>query len=124
MPLRLAIPRLGVLGLAVLGLAAACWTGTATSASPRGTSPASACPAKLVGLVHDAATGAPLAGATVVVETVRGSVATELTDPRGRFETAAVSPPARLRIYHGEHAVEHPLAPCQPPLRIGVRRTP
>jgi hypothetical protein len=74
--------------------------------------------------VHDAATAAPLAGATIVVETPRGSVATELTDAAGRFETAAVPPPAQLRIYYGEHAVEHPLAACQPPLRIGVRLSP
>ncbi|HSK01411.1 MAG TPA: carboxypeptidase regulatory-like domain-containing protein [Kofleriaceae bacterium] len=82
------------------------------------------CPARLVGIVHDAAAGAPIAGATVVVETARGRVAAERTDARGRFETAAVRPPARLRIYHGEHAVEHPLASCQPPLRIGVRLAP
>ena len=43
---------------------------------------------------------------------------------RGRFETAAVLPPARLRIYHGEHAVGHQLEACQPPLRIGVRFAP
>jgi hypothetical protein len=129
MPLRLAIPRLAALGLATLGLAtlslaSACWTGAGASSSRHSTSPASPCPAKLVGLVHDATTGVPLAGATVVIETVRGSVATELTDQRGRFETAAVAPPAQLRIYYGEHAAWHPLAPCQPPLRIGVRLAP
>jgi hypothetical protein len=113
------------LRLAALWLASACWTGAAPAAAsaPRpGQAPA--CPDRLVGIVHDAATQAPIAGATVVVETVRGSVAAELTDARGRFETAAVAPPARLRIYHGERAVEAPLAPCQPPLRIAVRRAP
>jgi Carboxypeptidase regulatory-like domain len=105
------------------GTAPSTATGTVTSTPP---APAlsSSCPARLVGLVHDAATGAPLAGATVVVETPRGRVAALLTDARGRFETAAVSPPGRLRIYHGERAVEHRLAACQPPLRIGVRMAP
>jgi hypothetical protein len=107
--------------LAALWLASACWTGTEAAPAYRpGAAPA--CPARLVGIVHDAATQAPIAGATVVVETARGSVAAELTDALGRFETAAVAPPARLRIYHGEHAAWHPLAPCQPPLRIGVPR--
>ena len=113
--------------LALLWLAAACWTETAPGPAPvyrPSTEPAAACPARLVGIVHDAATQAPIAGATVVVETARGSVAAELTDGLGRFEAAAVSPPARLRIYHGEHAVEHPLAPCQQPLRIGIPPAP
>jgi hypothetical protein len=108
-------------GFVTSWLASACWTGAGAAPTARGPDPAAPCPTRLVGIVHDAATGAPLAGATVVVETARGSVATELTDAGGRFETAAVHPPARLRIYHGEHAVEHPLATCQPPLRIGVR---
>ena len=107
--------------LAALWLASACWTGAAPASRP---AQAPACPARLVGVVHDAATQAPIAGATVVVETARGSVAALLTDARGRFEAAAVSPPARLRIYHGEHAAWHPLASCQPPLRIGVRLAP
>jgi hypothetical protein len=110
--------------LPLLWLASACWTSTAPAAAPAARDPAAPCPARLVGLVHDAATGAPLAGATVVVETARGRVAAELTDARGRFETAAAPPPARLRIYHGEHATWHQLAACQPPLRIGVRLAP
>jgi hypothetical protein len=111
-----------------LWLAPACWTSaappSAPSAAPLARDPAAPCPARLVGLVHDAATGAPLAGATVVVETDRGRVAAELTDARGRFETAAVTPPARLRIYHGAHAAEHRLEACQPPLRLGVHLAP
>lgn len=118
-----------------LWLAPACWTSAAPSSAPSGPpsapssgpssrDPAAPCPARLIGLVHDAATGAPLAGATVVVETDRGRVAAELTDARGRFETAAVPPPARLRIYHGAHAAWHRLEACQPPLRLGVRLTP
>jgi hypothetical protein len=120
---RLAAIRLAARPLAALWLASmpACWT-TGSAHRPSGTAPP--CPARLVAIVHDAATLAPLAGATVVVETARGSVATQLTDALGRFETAAVTPPARVRIYHGQHAVEHPLAPCQPPLRIGVRLAP
>jgi hypothetical protein len=110
--------------LPLLWLASACWTSTAPAPAATAPGPSSPCPARLVGLVHDAATGAPLAGATVVVETARGRVAAELTDARGRFETAAVPPPARLRIYHGEHAAGHQLEACQPPLRIGVRRAP
>jgi len=108
--------------LAVLWLASACWTGPAGSheAGPA----QAACAARLVGIVQDADTQAPIAGATVVVETDRGSVATEVTDEHGRFEAPAAAPPARLRIYHGALAASHPLAPCQPPLRIGVRRAP
>jgi hypothetical protein len=121
-------PALAALSLA-LWLASSCWTGAAPAPAgparaPGSEDPASPCPERLVGIVHDADTSAPLAGATVVVETARGSVATELTDAAGRFETAAVSPPARLRIYYGEQAVEHPLVRCQPPLRIGVRLAP
>ncbi len=113
------------LRLALLSLAAACWTETAPAPVYR-PPPTSAppCPERLVGIVHDAATLAPIAGATVVVETARGSVATELTDGLGRFEAAAVAPPARVRIYHGDHAVEHPLEPCQQPLRIGIPDAP
>ncbi|HWO26726.1 MAG TPA: carboxypeptidase-like regulatory domain-containing protein [Kofleriaceae bacterium] len=124
------------LGLCLAAAPAACWTGGAPDAAApstgtgtgtsTGTGPAvsASCPARLTGIVHDAATGAPLAGATIVVETARGRVAAEVTDARGRFETAAVSPPARLRIYHGARAVEHRLAACQAPLRIGVRLAP
>jgi hypothetical protein len=109
---------------------AACWTGAAAPtaapapAAPAAPDPAAPCPTRLVGIVQDAATHAPLADATVVVETPAGSVAAELTDARGRFETAAVRPPARLRIYHGERPVELALAACQPPLRIDVPRAP
>ena len=111
-------------------LLSACWTGAAAppappaSPAPAAPDPAAPCPARLVAAVQDAATHAPLAGATVVVETPAGSVAAELTDAQGRFETAAVRPPARLRIYHGERAVELALAACQPPLRIDVPGAP
>jgi hypothetical protein len=112
--------------LALLSLAAACWTETAPDPvyRPPPAAPAPPCPERLVGIVHEAATLAPIAGATVVIETSRGSVATELTDGLGRFETAAVAPPARVRIYHGDQAVEHPLEPCQQPLRIGIPPAP
>ena len=108
--------------LAALALLSACWTQPAvpppTAARPP--DPTTPCPARLVGLVRNADTGAPLAGATVVVETPAGSVAAELTDASGRFEAPAVRPPARLRVYYGARAAEHKLAACQPPLRIGV----
>jgi hypothetical protein len=123
-------PRLAALWprLLALWLASACWTGAppppAAPPTASGADPTDPCPARLVAVVHDAATAAPLAGATVVVETARGSVATLLTDEHGRIDTAAVRPPARLRIYYGEAAVEHALARCQPPLRIGVRLAP
>lgn len=115
--------------LAALSLAAAClaacWTEStatpASAASAGALDPDASCPTRLTGIVRNADTQAPLAGATVVVETAAGSVAVELTDESGRFETAAVRPPARLRIYYGERAVEHKLAACQPPLRIGVQ---
>lgn len=112
--------------LALLSLAAACWTETAPGPAyrPPPAPAAPPCPERLVGIVHDAVTLAPIAGATIVVETARGRVAAELTDGLGRFETAAVAPPARVRIYHGDHAVEHLLEPCQPPLRIGVPPAP
>lgn len=110
------------LAAAALALAAACWTGAAPPPAAGALDPAAPCPERLVGVVHDAATGAPIAGATVVVETARGRVAAERTDAGGRFEAAAARPPARLRIYHGARAVEHPLAACQRPLRIGVPR--
>lgn len=113
--------------LLLAAAAAACWTDARPSPAGRPTSsgaPPPACPARLVAVIHDAATEAPLAGATVVVETARGRVAALVTDERGRIETAAASTPARLRVYHGEHAVEHLLVPCQPPLRLGVRLAP
>ena len=116
--------RPAALSLAAACLAA-CWTESAappaTAASAGALDPDASCPARLTGIVRNADTQAPLAGATVVVETTAGSVAVELTDESGRFETAAVRPPARLRIYYGERAVEHKLAACQPPLRIGVQ---
>lgn len=109
-----------------LALLPACWTG-ATAPSPppsTGTAPAAAapgpCPSRLVVAVHDRATRAPLAGATVVVSTDDGRVAVELTDERGRLETAAVRPPATLTVYYGEVTVEHALTTCQPPLRLAV----
>jgi hypothetical protein len=122
---RLAAPparRLAALSLAAAGLSA-CWTGSAAppaTAAAAAPDPAAPCPTRLVGIVRNADTQAPLAGATVVVETAAGSAAAELTDGSGRFEAPAVRPPARLRIYYGERAVEHKLAACQPPLRIGV----
>lgn len=109
---------------ALLLAAAACWTDARPAPAGRPSAPPPACPTRLVAVVHDAATEAPLAGATVVVETARGRVAALVTDERGRIETAAASTPARLRVYHGEHAVEHLLVPCQPPLRLGVRLAP
>jgi hypothetical protein len=113
--------------LALLALLSACWTGAAAppaAPAPAAPDPTAPCPTRLGAVVQDAATHAPLAGATVVIETPAGSVAAELTDAQGRFETVAVRPPARLRIYHGERAVELALAACQPPLRIDVPRAP
>jgi hypothetical protein len=103
-------------------LPAACWTGATSPPPPSHTAgaPAAACPARLVVEVHDRATRAPIAGATVVVSTDDGRVAVELTDERGRLETAAVRPPAKLTVYYGEITVEHALVTCQPPLRLGV----
>ena len=118
--------------LAALSLAAAClaacWTEStatpASAASAGALDPDASCPTRLTGIVRNADTQAPLAGATVVVETAAGSVAVELTDASGRFETPAVHPPARLRIYYADRAALHPLATCQPRLRIGVPLAP
>ena len=113
-----------------LALAPACWTGAAPAAAPTPVSSSLAgpaggtCPTRLVVVLHDVDTQQPLASATVVVETPLGSVATELTDAAGRFETAAVRPPAQLAIYHGAHTFVHALVTCQPPLRIAVRLSP
>lgn len=103
--------------------AAACWTSAAAplrAADPYAPDPRAPCPTRLVAMIYDRATQAPIAGATVVVSSDKGRLAIELTNALGRFETAAVRPPAKLTIYYGEIAVEHALATCQPPLRLGV----
>jgi hypothetical protein len=110
--------------LASLGLPAGCWTDSASS-SPRtpgasASDPQAPCPTRLVAILHDRATRAPLSGATVLIATDRGRVAYGLTDATGRFETAAVRPPAKLVIYSGETVAESPLIACQPPLRLAV----
>lgn len=108
------------LALALLSTCwSACWTGGSPAPAPSG-APAAGCPARLTGILRNADDDAPLHGATVVVETPAGSVATELTDERGRFETAAVRPPARLVIYYDMQTTTHALVACQPPLRLGI----
>jgi hypothetical protein len=110
---------LSLLPGAALSLLAACWT-SAGPPAPRAPDPHTSCPGRLVVVVIDRATQAPLAGATIVISTDAGRVAVEITDEHGRFETAAVRPPATLTIYYGELNVEHALVTCQPPLRLAV----
>jgi hypothetical protein len=125
---RRPVARLRPAAALCVSIFSACWTGAASPSplppSHTGGAPSAAapgpCPTRLVVEVHDRATKAPLAGATVVVSTDDGRVAVELTDEHGRLETAAVRPPAKLTVYYGELTVEHALATCQPPLRLGV----
>lgn len=113
---------LALAALAALAAGTACWTSGAgpAAAAAGATDPTAPCPTRLIGLVRDADSLAPLPGATVVVETAAGSVAALITDAAGRFEAPAASPPARLRIYYGDRVAEHRLAACQVPLRIGL----
>ncbi len=76
----------------------------------------------MVGIVVDAPTGLPLAGALVRTDTGRPRATP--TDPRGRFTLAAGLPPVRLRIErvcYRTRALELDTVPT-PPLRISLDR--